>query len=62
MQTAKPSTKYCERDSANGLKINFNLQIMFSKQNRSTARLATSMSAFPILAVQKQPRVRVFTD
>ena|SRR3989338_3508827 len=31
-------------------------------QNISTAGLATSMSAFPILAVQKQPRVRVFTD
>ena len=48
-----------------GLKKNYKIMLIKfkpSNQNISTARLATSMSAFPILAVQKQPRVRVFTD
>ena len=44
------------------LRAHMNIVINYYILSRSTARFATSMSALPILVVQKRPRVRVFTD
>ena len=53
----------CEQTLVPKVFISFSLAlaIALTFERISTARFATSMSALPILAVQKLPRVGVFT-